>query len=81
MKILLAILFSLSLAHAYDFGDLKKSDQMHFQNEYGEGKNQLERIDLNVKEINKMWSEINTLKAEVKKLKQEINQATQGQRK
>lgn len=80
MKILLALMFSLPLAQANPYGELTKSDQKYFENEYGEGRNKLERIDLNVKEINKMWAEINSLKTQVKKLQEEIDQV-KGQRK
>jgi len=80
MKIFFSFMLFSSLVHANDFGYLKESDQKYFKNEHGQGNNQLERIDMNVKEINKMWSEINNLKSEVKKLQDEITQL-KGQRK
>lgn len=80
MKSFFALLFLTQVAFAYDFGDLKESDQKHFKNEFGEGNNKLERIDKNVKEINKIWDEVKSLRSEVNKLKEEITQL-KGQRK
>lgn len=80
MKILVALIMSSQMAYAYDFGDLKESDQKYFKNEMGQGNNKLERIDLNVKEINKLWAEVNKLKGEVNRLRDEITQL-KGQRK
>ncbi|HLW58231.1 MAG TPA: hypothetical protein VKY27_12635 [Bacteriovoracaceae bacterium] len=72
MKLFLALMLFSPMVFAYDFGDLKPSDQKYFKNEYGEGNNKLERIDMNVKEINKIWGEVNALKAEIKKLRDEV---------
>lgn len=80
MKLFLFLMLFSSLSYAYDFGDLKESDQQHFKNEYGQGNNKLERIDLNVKEINKLWGEVKALQKEVNSLKEEITQL-KGQRK
>lgn len=74
MKVLLAVLFCSTLVYGYDFGDLKESEQKNFKNESGQGFNQMERIDKNVREINRMWDEIQKLKNEVNTLKSEIKQ-------
>lgn len=80
MKLFLSLMLFSSVSYAYDFGDLKESDQKHFKNEFGEGRNKLERIDLNVKEINKLWAEVKKLQSEVNQLKEEVTQL-KGQRK
>lgn len=74
MKVFLALIFFSQMSYAYDFGDLKASDQKYFKNEHGDGNNKLERIDMNVKEINKLWGEVKNLKSEISRLKEEINQ-------
>lgn len=74
MKMLFVFLFCCTQAFAYDFGDLKESEQKNFKNDSGQGFNQMERIDKNVREINKMWDELNKLKTEVNALKNEVNQ-------
>lgn len=69
------MLGALSLgAQAADYGYLQPSDQKYFKNEHGQGNNQLERIDLNVKEINKLHGDVNTLKSEMILLKQEVEE-------
>lgn len=55
-----------------DYGYLTKENQPYFKNESFEGNNQVERVDLNVKEINKLHGEIRALKAEVDLLKKEL---------
>lgn len=55
-----------------DYGYLKASDQKFYKNDSMEGNNQFERIDMNVKEINKLHGEVATLKAELQKLKSEV---------
>jgi peptidoglycan hydrolase CwlO-like protein len=61
-----------STSYSTEFGYLKKEDQTYFKNDSFEGNNKLERIDMNVKEINKLHGEIASLKADVAQLKQEI---------
>lgn len=61
----------LSSAFAADYY-LKPEDQKFFKNDSMEGKNQLERIDANVKEINKMYGEMSLMKTEITNLKREI---------
>lgn len=72
MKILFFILFVGFTAHAADYGYLKKEDQMYFKNDAMEGQNKQERIDANVKEINKLHEEIGKLKAELSELRSEV---------
>lgn len=50
---------------------LKPEDQPFFRND-ANGKNNLDRIDENVREINRLWGEVNNLKAEIKLLKEEL---------
>lgn len=61
-----------STSLAVDYGYLKKEDQTYFKNDSFEGNNKWERIDLNVKEINKLHGEIASMKAEIEKLKLEV---------
>lgn len=58
---------------ASKYGYLTKEDQKHFKNDIMEGKNQLERIDLNVKEINNLHTKIKTMEADIILLKKEID--------
>lgn len=57
-----------------DFGYLTNENQPYFKNESLTGNNQVERVDLNVKEINKLHGEINNLKTEITLLKKEIEE-------
>ena len=72
MCVLLTLLVISSTSFAVDYGYLKKEDQTYFKNDSLEGNNKWERIDLNVKEINKLHGEIASMKAEIEKLKQEV---------
>jgi hypothetical protein len=54
--------------------NLKPEDQKYFKNEAFSGMNKLERIDLNVKEINKLHGEIEGLKSEISKMKKDIEE-------
>lgn len=68
------LLISPVMAQVPDYGYLKPEDQKYFQNDSMEGNGKLDRIDMNVKEINKLHGEVNALKGEVLKLKQEIEE-------
>lgn len=57
---------------------LSDEDQKYYKNDSFDGNNQRERIDSNVKEINKLHGEISTLKAEVQKLRQEMEELKKG---
>jgi hypothetical protein len=75
MKLLIFCLLLCSGAFAFetkDYGYLTKENQPYFKNESFEGNNQVERVDLNVKEINKLHGEIKSLKAEVDLLKKDL---------
>lgn len=77
MKLLLLFTLSLSASAqttASKYGYLSKEDQTFFKNDSMEGNNQFERIDMNVKEINKLHGEIQGLKSEIQLLKNEIDQ-------
>lgn len=70
--LLLSLIFTTTVMAQKNFGYLQKEDQKYFKNDMMEGNNQYERIDLNVKEINKLHGEINSLKSEISQLKEEI---------
>ena len=54
------------------YGNLSKADQQYYKNDMFEGKNQLERTDSLVKEVNKVYGEMATMKAEIAALKAEV---------
>jgi len=76
MKSIIALccIYSLTIfaAGTVDYDYLKKEDQQYFKNDSVEGKNKFERIDSNVKEINKLHGEINSMKADIVQMKEEI---------
>ena len=73
MKLIFALLVFSSLAYSFDkYGNLDANDQKYFKNDIRAGRNQMERIDLNVAEINKLHGEVAALKAEVQNLKKDI---------
>ena len=73
--ILLMLIVSSAFAfEKKDYGYLTKENQPYFKNESFTGNSQIERVDLNVKEINKLHGEINTLKMELSLLKKEIEE-------
>ncbi len=77
MKLIFFGLLLPTLSFAFetkDYGYLTKENQPYFKNESFEGNNQVERVDLNVKEINKLHGEINMLKTELVLLKKEIEE-------
>lgn len=75
MKLIIALCcMYVFTSFATDYGYLKKEDQQYFKNDSFEGNNQRERMDSNVKEINKLHGEINSMKAEIVQMKQEIEQ-------
>lgn len=57
---------------------LSEQDQKYFKNDSMVGNNQFERIELNVKEINKLHGEIATLKAQVEALKKDVELLKKG---
>jgi predicted RNase H-like nuclease (RuvC/YqgF family) len=60
-----------------NFGYLKAEDQPHFKNDSFEGRNQLERIDRNVAEINRLHGEVASLRAQLQELKRELTELKQ----
>jgi len=75
MKYLILISFMTGISFAqdpYKFKGLSEEDQKYFKNEAFDGKNKLERIDENVKEINKLHGEVQNLKNEIKLIKEEL---------
>ena len=77
MKVLIfASIFVLSQGvMAVDkFGNLDKEDQKYFSNDSRDGKNQMERIDSNVRQINSMIGEMQQMKSEITKLRTEVDE-------
>ncbi|MFP5387335.1 MAG: hypothetical protein ACLGHN_14755 [Bacteriovoracia bacterium] len=76
MKFILLLIMTSTLAIAQGEKDLYLSteDQKYFKNDVMEGNNQFERINMNVKEINKLHGEVAELRAEIQKLKKEITE-------
>lgn len=73
MKFVVLAIMLLTLPQAWALNDyLTPEDQPHYQND-SNGKNNLDRIDANVREINRLWGEIIALKAEVKKLQERLD--------
>lgn len=61
-------------AMAQDFDYLKKEDQKYFANDAQDGKNQWQRIDGNVREINKLHGMIAQMKMEIAQLKTDVEE-------
>ncbi len=75
-KILLCLLFvsGMALAETNKNLYLSSEDQKYFKNDVMEGNNQFERINMNVKELNKVHAEVAALKAEIQVMKKEIEE-------
>jgi polyhydroxyalkanoate synthesis regulator phasin len=56
------------------FGQLSPDDQKMFRNDSRDGKNHLDRIDDNVRQINKLMQEISDLRTRVQILEKKVNQ-------
>lgn len=79
MKILLCLMLLASTAHAVDkYGQLTKEDQKYYKNDSMDGKNQFERIDSAVVEINKLHGEIASMKMEMQQLRKEVDELKKG---
>ncbi len=75
MKIFFAFMLSVSAAHALDrFGQLTKDDQKYYKNDSMEGKNQFERIDSLVAEMNRVHGEMASMKSQIQQLRKEIDE-------
>lgn len=72
--LLFCLLLLTSSAFANQYGYLEAKDQKYFKNDSFEGNNQRERVDMNVKEINKLHGEVDALKGEINNLKREIEE-------
>lgn len=74
MKLFMSLLLisSFSWAQAQMGGYLKPEQQKYYKNDSFEGKNQRERIDSLVVELNKVYGELESMKAEMKVLKKEV---------
>jgi hypothetical protein len=67
------MLTSTAFAAEFDkYGNLGKADQQYYKNDSFEGKNQFERTDSLVKEVNKVYGEMATMKAEIAALRAEV---------
>lgn len=83
MKVLIfaSILFLSQGVLAVDkFGNLDKEDQKYFSNDSRDGKNQMERIDSNVRQINTMIGEIQQMKREMAQLRAEVDELKAGKK-
>ena len=79
MKLLLICLMLSSSAFALNkYGQLTKEDQKYYQNDSMDGKNQFERIDSTVAEINKLHGEIASMKMEMQQLRKEVDELKKG---
>lgn len=79
MKMLLVCLLLSSSAFALNkYGQLTKEDQKYYQNDSMDGKNQFERIDSAVAEINKLHGEIASMKVEMQQLRKEVDELKKG---
>ena len=67
----LFVLCSLSLPTLADKYYLTPDEQPNFKND-SNGRNDFERIDANVKELNRVVGEINSLKQEIKALRERV---------
>lgn len=75
MKLVFLLLFiSLEIPAQDDYGFLKKEDQKFFQNDALDGKNKWERIDANVREINRLHGDIAAMKLELQRLRVEVDE-------
>ncbi len=64
----------MSSAFAVEFNYLKPEEQKYFKNDSMDGKNMQERIDMDVREINKLYGEVAMLKAEVQRLRNDLDE-------
>ncbi len=72
---LLTLLLALSTsALAQDYDYLKRDEQKYFQNDAQDGKNQWQRIDANVREINRLHGIVAELKLEIARLKTDVEE-------
>lgn len=69
----LLILCAFSLPSQADKYYLTPDEQPNFKND-SNGRNDFERIDANVKELNRVVGEINSLKQEVKALRERVEE-------
>lgn len=76
MKFIFLLMMTSTLSMAQGGKDpyLSTEDQKYYKNDVMEGNNQFERINMNVKEINRIHGELASLKAEVQQLKKEITE-------
>lgn len=71
---LMFALFSLPLFAQDNYGFLKPEDQKYFKNDSLDGKNKFERIDANVREINRLHGMVAELKMEIARLKTDVEE-------
>ncbi len=68
------LLSQASVVIAQDYDYLKKEEQKYFQNDAQDGKNQWQRIDANVREINRLHQIVAELKGEIARLKADVEE-------
>ena len=79
MKMLFALMILSGSVHAVDrYGQLTKDDQKYYQNSSMDGKNQFERIDSLVAEVNKVHGEMAAMKQEIQQLRKEVDDLKKG---
>lgn len=67
-------LLSASSVFAQDYNYLKRDEQKYFSNDSQDGKNTMERIDADVREINKLHGMIAQMKMEIAQLKADVEE-------
>ena len=60
------------------FGQLSTDEQKMFRNDSRDGKNHLDRIDDNVRQINQLMQEMNALKTRVQDLEMKVKKLENG---
>jgi len=76
MKLLFGLILLLSFTAQAEIksGYLSAEDQKYYKNDSFDGNNQRERIDSNVREINKLIGEVSSMKAEIQQLRKELDE-------
>lgn len=64
--------FALAQAPTHKTLYLTQEDQKYFNNDVNEGNNTFERININVKEINRLHGELASLKEQIQVIKKEL---------
>jgi hypothetical protein len=68
------LVFSVEAFAQTDYGYLKAEDQKYFKNDSLDGKNKFQRIDDNVKEINRLHGMVAELKLQIQSLRADVDE-------